>query len=300
MGLIKNAVEQGKQAIENIVKSLQSSSAQYDVVIVGAGPAGISASLNAIKHNLKSITLEQDSLGGAVYSFPRKKLVMTSPMDLPLFGKVNLTETTKADLLKLWNEVISKFDISIKENEKVLSIDRIENYFAVHTLHSSYTTKTILLAIGRRGSPRKLGVPGEEKEKVSYRLLEPELLKNQDVLVVGGGDSAVESAILLAEENNNVILSYRNEKFSRLKSRNLENIQKTQLEGKIKLLLNSNVKIINDNSVILTIGSEGNQEVKEFKNDLVYILIGGELPNDFLKKIGISITTKFGEAILKH
>lgn len=300
MGLIRNAVQQGIQAVENIASVLQQTGAQYDLVIIGAGPAGIAASLTAIKHKMKSVTLEQDSLGGTVFSFPRKKLVMTAPMDLPLFGKVKMTETTKTELLGLWNELITKFDIPIKENEKVVSIDRFENYFVVHTVHNSFAASNILLAIGRRGSPRKLGVPGEEKEKVFYRLLEPELVKNQDVLVVGGGDSAIESAMLLADEQNKVILSYRSDKFSRLKPRNLENIQKAEKEGIIKVLLNSTVKKIEDKSVTITIGPDGNTEEIEFDNDLVYVLIGGELPNEFLKKLGISITTKFGEAILKH
>ncbi len=180
MGLIKNAVEQGTKAMENIIKNLPKiSSSKYDVIIVGAGPAGIAASLTAAKCNKKFLTLEQDSLGGTVFTFPRQKIVMTSPMDLPLHGKVKLIETSKSELLDLWNDVLTKNQISINENEKVIEIIKYEDHFEVITTQGKYTTSSILLSIGRRGSPRKLGVPGEEKEKVAYRLLEPELIRNR-------------------------------------------------------------------------------------------------------------------------
>ena len=195
MGLIKNAVEQGKQAMNYLASKLKSKgNTKFDVVIVGAGPAGISASLEATKRNLKFVTLEQDSLGGTVSNFPRAKVIMTSPMDLPLHGKVKLSETSKSELLELWKDVLSKNDIKINELEKVVKIEKQGDILIVQTNKDHYSTKSVLLAIGRRGSPRKLDVPGEEKDKVFYRLLEPELIHNQKILVVGGGDSAIESA----------------------------------------------------------------------------------------------------------
>ena len=299
MGLIKNAVEQGKQAMSYLSQKLKNkSSAEYDVVIVGAGPAGISATLEASKRKLKYVTLEQDSLGGTVSNFPRAKIVMTSPMDLPLHGKVKLSETSKTQLLDLWNEVIAKNNIKINEQEKVESIDKREGIFIVQTNKNHYTTQSVLLSIGRRGSPRKLGVPGEEKEKVAYRLLEPELIHNQKVLIVGGGDSAIENALLLADENNKVTLSYRSESFSRLKPKNLERINEASRNGKVKVILNSEISEILDNSVIIKV--QDSSEPKVIENDLVFIFAGGILPTKFLEEIGIRITKKFGEAILKH
>lgn len=297
MGLIKNAVEQGKQAIQYLTKKLKKSEeSEIDVLVVGAGPAGISATLAAIKNNLRVKTIEQDSLGGTVFNFPRAKIVMTSAMDLPLHGKVKLSETSKVELLTLWNSVIEKNNIKINEREKVESIEKVNGYFSVSTNKNNYKTNSVLLAIGRRGSPRKLGVPGEYKEKVAYRLLEPELIKNQNVLVVGGGDSAIESALLLIDDENNVSISYRSEAFARLKPKNLEKINKAEKEGKVEIIFNSTVKEIKDESVILIL----NEEEKEIKNDLVYIFAGGELPTAFLEKAGIKITKKFGEAILSH
>lgn len=299
MGLIKNAVEQGRQTVEYFLqKSLPKSNAKYDLIIVGAGPAGISGSLTAAKNNLKFLTLEQDSLGGTVFNFPRAKIVMTAPMDLPLWGKIKLVETSKSELLDLWKNVLDKNKITINEQEKVSEIVKQDNMFIVKTNNEHYTSRGIILAIGRRGSPRKLGIPGENKEKVFYRLLEPELIHDKNILVVGGGDSAVESAMLLADERNRVTLSYRSESFSRLKPKNLERINDYIKKKKVKTIFNSNVKEITDDSVIFTFSNS--VEELNIKNDFVYIFAGGILPTSFLEGIGIKITKKFGDAILKH
>jgi thioredoxin reductase len=223
---------------------------------------------------------------------------MTSPMDLPLHGKVKLAETSKSELLELWTGVLSKNNISINEQEKVESIEKIDDHFIIKTNKDTYTSNSVLLSIGRRGSPRKLNVPGEEKEKVYYKLLEPELVHDSKILVVGGGDSAIESALLLADENNEVTISYRSNSFSRLKPKNLQKITDANLSKKIKIVFNSGVKEIKDTKVILT-KNDSNSEI-EIKNDLVYIFAGGELPTQFLEKIGIQITKKFGEVVLKH
>ncbi len=299
MGLIKNAVEQGKQAVDNIAKSLRKAhQASYDIVIVGAGPAGISASLTAKKHNLNFLTLEQDTLGGAVFTFPRQKIVMTSSMDLPLYGKVKLFETSKSALLDLWNAALLKNDISIRENTKVESIAAENGIFNIETLSGDHiTSKTVLLTIGRRGTPRKLGVEGEMQEKVAYRLLEPEDISGKDILVVGGGDSAIESALLLADRNK-VSLSYRNDTFSRIKPRNSDSIKEAMAAGLVKVFFNTNPVCINKDSVVLSTSKAG--EEIYIANDLVYIFAGGELPIQFLQKAGITITKKFGEAVLKH
>ncbi len=299
MGLIKNAVEQGKQAIEFFSKKMKhSTDAKYDIIIVGAGPAGISASLTAAKLNLKFLTLEQDTIGGTVMSFPRAKIVMTSPMDLPLWGRVKLFQTNKTELIELWKNVLEKNKIRINEEEKVEKIERVKDYFIVTTNRNRYSSNGVLLAIGRRGSPRKLGVPGENKEKVYYRLLEPELIRNKEILVVGGGDAAIESAMLLADESNKVSLSYRGENFARLKPLNYERINHYIKRKKINVIYNSTVKEIFDDFVELQVGLE--QKLVKIKNDLVYVFIGGILPTAFLESIGIKITKKYGEAILKH
>jgi len=299
MGLIKNAVTQGQEAVENIVKSIKKDSlADYDLIVVGAGPAGISATLAAKKYNLKVLTLEQNTLGGAVYTFPRSKIVMTSPMTLPLYGKVKSIETTKTELLNLWNTVLSKNKITILENIKVEAIITGNECFWLETsTGKSYSTRTVLLAIGRRGTPRKLNIPGEDTEKVSYQLTDDHEVSGKNVLIVGGGDSAIEAALSLAILNK-VCISYRGEKFSRLKVKNIESINEAINNGQIEVLYNTNVVLIEKGSIQYKKTDTG--ETKNIANDLVYVFAGGELPTKFLQKAGINIKTMRGETVFKH
>lgn len=299
MGLIKNSVEQGKQAVQNIVKSgRRSQGDDLDLVIVGAGPAGLSASLTAKENGLKFVTLEQDSLGGAVFTFPRAKVVMTHPMDLSLHGKVKLYDTSKQELIDLWTAVLEKNNISIKEHNKVECIITHSNdQFEVKASNgASYFTSNVLIAIGRRGSPRKLNIPGEGLSKVAYRLLDSEQIHHKKVLIVGGGDSAVESALLLMD-NNDVIISYRKDKFARVKPKNREKIQEAINAKKIEVIFNSNLKEIKEDKVFLL--DELNQE-HMLINDLVYIFAGGVLPIKFLENAGIEIKKKFGYVMKSH
>lgn len=297
MGLIKNSAEQGIQAIEAIVrKKKQIDEDILDVLIVGAGPAGIAAGLTAKKNNLKALILEQDTLGGTVYSFPREKIVMTRPMELPLYGKLKLYNTSKDELLTIWQNIIAEHNIAIQEHSKVTSIQSQNGIFEVHTAaKKSYRTAHVLIAIGRRGSPRKLGVPGEELPKVYYRLLDPEYIHGKNVLVVGGGDSAVESAMLLMSQNN-VTLSYRGEKFARIKPDNLERLESAIAANKIHVLLSSNVTEIRPDTVEL---NSTNNPKEVLPNDLVYVFAGGELPTDFLKNAGIDVEKQFGKIVKK-
>ncbi len=298
MGLIKNSVDQGKAAVENMVNTgYKRDFSSLDLIIVGAGPAGISASLTAKKYNLQFRTLEQETLGGTVYTFPRSKIVMTAPMELPLYGKIKLYNTSKSELIELWDEALSKNEINIQEKTKVETITPENGHFKVRTAHGEeYKTKNVLLAIGRRGTPRKLGIPGEMSEKVAYRLLEPELIKDKKIVVVGGGDSAVESALLLADQNQ-VILSYRKDKFSRIKPKNREKILAAISEGKIDMRYNTNLSKIETQQVFIK-DNEGKEIAVD--NDLVYIFAGGELPTQFLQKAGVRITKRFGYTMKKY
>lgn len=297
MGLIKNSVEQGQSAVENMINSgFTDDPSTYDLIIIGAGPAGISASLMAKKHKLKFLTLEQDSLGGTVFTFPRSKIVMTSPMDLPLHGKVHLYNTTKSELLELWEKVLSENDISIKERTKVELISYEGDHFKVNTnTNEEFRTKKILMAIGRRGSPRKLNIEGEESEKVAYRLLEPENIQNKDIVVVGGGDSAIEAALSLSHQNK-VMLSYRSEAFNRIKPKNRELIHKAAETGIVNVKFKSNLLAVEKEHVTLVV----EDKKIDLKNDLVYIFAGGELPTQFLEKAGVKITKRFGYTLKKY
>ncbi|MCX8113467.1 MAG: NAD(P)-binding domain-containing protein [Burkholderiaceae bacterium] len=294
MGLVRKAAEQGRQAIESI-RSAGRRGADYDVVIVGAGPAGIAAGLGAIAHKLKYAIVEQErSLGGTVYHYPRNKITMTAPVKLPVVGRVKLgPEISKEALLAKFDEIARRAGLKIRFGEKMESIEREGASFVVQTTRASYRTGAVLLAIGRRGTPRKLGVPGEELPKVVYRLIDPEQYRDQKVLVVGGGDAALEAAIALADEPGcEVTLSYRSEAFSRVKPANRARLQERQDKRRIRVLLKSTVRSISPADVTLV---HDDREVR-LKNDAVIVCAGGELPFDLLKKVGIAFETKRGTA----
>src|SRR5512141_3102666 len=245
MGLIRNALAQGRQAVDAINQKRPKARDKLDLVIVGAGPAGFSATLAAKSHGMKFITIEQESLGGCVFQYPRAKLVMTAPADIPIVGKVRFTHTSKEELLKFWNDIERKTGVGtyMRYRESVSSIDRDDaGGFVVRTSKGEYRTTSVLLAIGRRGTPRKLDVPGENLPKVVYRLIDPEQYVSGHVLVVGGGDSALEAAASIAETGcRDVTLSYRGDAFARAKPRNRERIAAAATSGNLRVLLESNV-----------------------------------------------------------
>jgi len=290
MGLIRNAVEQGRQAIEAIRK-LKPNGSPLDVVIVGAGPAGFSASLASLQHKLRYVTIEQETLGGRVAHFPRGKIVMTQPAKLPLVGQMKFHEIGKDNLLGFLRDVEKKTGVRIRYNERMEDIQRTNGGFVVKSSRGTYETRTVLLAVGRGGTPRKLEVAGEDLPKVVYRLIDPEQYRRQRVLAVGGGDAAMEAACsIAAEPGTTVAISYRGEAFSRAKDKNRQRVKETESKGRLRVILNSNVKEIKPGSVIL----ERQGESIELPNDAVIVCAGGVLPTEFLKKIGVQVETKYG------
>lgn len=293
MGLIRNAVRQGSEAIDYIAKRRTAGSTRLDVVIVGAGPAGFTATLAAQKHGLRYRTVEQESLGGSVYQFPRGKVVMTQPVELPLVGTVRFREVSKESLLKFWTKVERETKVKIHYGERVEHVETTDQGLFVVTNKGRYPTNAVLLALGRRGTPRKLGVDGEELPKVTYRLIDPEQYRGQRVLVVGGGDAALEAACSIADEpDTTVTLSYRSGSFSRAKRKNRERLEQAVAAKRIELLLKSNVTRISADTVELN--QEG--ETLSRANDAVIVSAGGILPTPFLERIGIQVETKHGAA----
>jgi thioredoxin reductase (NADPH) len=286
VGLIRNAIRQAVTASETIAgRPRVKGNDEYDLIIVGGGPAGLAAALNATTHGLRYLLLEQESVGGSILHYPRKKLVLTQPVEMPRFGMLKGPEITKEELLEMFNSIISKNNLFLLEGQKVQSVERAEGFFQIRTTADSFRGAHVILAMGRRGTPKKLGVPGEALPKVMYKLLDAEQFHEQDVLVVGGGDSAVEAAIGLAsQKGNRVTLSYRREGFTRLKDKNQKRIDDAVAAKKVDAIFKSNVSEITQTGVMLNI-EEGNP--KELKNDAVFIFAGGETPNEFLRKCGI-------------
>jgi len=290
LALIKNAVNQGRDCVDTIATKLKANPIPpmpdvRDILIVGAGPAGISASLRAIENKLNYVTIERDEVGGTVAKYPRQKLVMTSPVEFPMYGKFKKMQLSKENLLAFWDMILNRADFNVCTGEKVEDIQKgPDRIFTVTTTNNQYRARTVILALGRAGEPRKLGVKGEDLPKVMYRLIEADHYINKKILVIGGGDSAVEAAMGLAsQKGNQVTLSYRSERFSRIKERNAKRIEEFVKSGKLQVLFNSNPVEFKPESVILDVAGQQ----REMPNDFVWIFAGGTPPNAFLQKIGV-------------
>jgi thioredoxin reductase (NADPH) len=294
MGLIRNALTQGRQAIEAIHarRGGKRIDGVVDVAIVGAGPAGFGAALTATSLKMNYVCIDQESLGGCVFQYPRGKVVMTSTVDLPIIGKVKFSIASKEELLAFWQQVEAKVGLKMNYQERVAGIERSSRgTFVIKTSKGSYEAAAVLLAIGRRGTPRKLGVPGEELPKVVYRLIDPEQYEGMEVMVVGGGDSALEAAASIAETGKaRVVLSYRGDAFQRAKPRNRQRLVEGEKAGRLKVLLGSQVKEIEPQAVKL----EYQGKLVRIRNDAIIVNAGGVLPNEFLKSIGVDVETKYG------
>ena len=289
IGLIKNAMTQGINVIDHLSSLPRADNVPFDVAIIGAGPAGIAAGLTAKKNGLRYLLLEQGDIGGTILQYPRAKIVMTSPVQLPLWGEFNMRGATKEELLEVWQEIIAKTELAVRTNEKVVGVRRQDGNFTLNTSQSSYTAATVVLALGRRGTPKKLGIPGEELPKVMYRLIDTMMYQDCDVLVVGGGDSAVEAAVGLASQSTNrVTLSYRKSEFSRIKERNRQHLTDYSGGKKLTIITESELTEVREKSVILH-AATGEREIK---NEFVFIFAGGEMPHQFLRSIGIEFETQ--------
>ncbi len=295
MGLVANAFEQGRQCVDGIAGEQETGpSGLLDLVIVGCGPGGLSASLSALDRGLRFVTVDKEDLGGTVRHYPRKKIVMTRPVLVPGYGKLPIREIRKEELVDTWMEIAEKAALEVNTGETVTSVDKVAPYhFRVVTNSKVYEAQRVILAIGRRGVPRKLGVPGEdEAANVSYALREPEAYQGDRILVVGGGDSAVEAALALAEQpGNEVRMSYRKNSFSRIKPANHERVQEALSGGMIDVLWSTTPKEIRPDHVELI---REDQDSLGLPADQVFVFIGGELPTPFLRAAGVEIETHFG------
>jgi len=286
--LINNAVEQGRRVMEAIAaRPANRNTEVLDAVIVGAGPAGMSAGLVASENGLSCLVLDQQGAGGTILQYPRRKLVMVQPVEIPRLGKLPRQEYSKEELLEIWEKLHSEFGLDIRTQVRVTGVAGEEGNFSVETSAGEFRCRNVVLALGRRGTPRRLNVPGEDLAKVAYKLIDAEAYENRRVMVVGGGDSAVEAAMGLAHQKGcRVTLSYRKPDLMRIKQRNADRIQPMIQSGALDFLGGTTVTSIQEDRVVLD-GPSGPVTVP---NDEVFILAGGIPPFGFLRELGV----KFG------
>lgn len=295
-GLIKNAINEGKMAIEHVAVQLPSCEPRndgdvdaFDVCIIGSGPAGLSAGLEAHRLQLRYVVLEQGSLSDTVRKYPRKKLLLAEPVSIPLYGDLWIADASKEMLLEVWETIVFNTGLDVRTGVKVDRVVRDGAFFDVVASGAHYRARRVVLAMGRRGTPRRLAVPGEDSAKVFFDIVEMEAFAGQRVMVVGGGDSAVESALGLANQpETEVRLSYRGDAFSRVKPRNMDKLQAAMANGRIIPMLGSEVREIRADVVVLDVGGD----TTIIPNDTVIVRIGGEAPSAFLEKTGIRIVEK--------
>jgi thioredoxin reductase/NAD-dependent dihydropyrimidine dehydrogenase PreA subunit len=304
MGLVRNAIRQGAAVIRHIAGQLppdrdrDENTPVDDVIVIGAGPAGFAAGLAAMEKGLRFRIIEQDTFGGTVAHYPRQKLVMSEAIELPMAGRISRGSLAKEDLLKSWIEVRQRFNLPIQEGERVDDIQKIDDGFRVVTNRGSYETRKVVLAIGRRGTPRRLGVPGEELPIVTYRLIEPEQYVGHTVLVVGGGDSAVEAACTLADAGAEVSLCHRRLAFDRCKPANRDRIERLEAARQLNLLLGkAPIQFGPCYAVLAPAGGDGASldGPQQLPADFVIICTGGEMPTSLLNRVGIQVDKHYGE-----
>jgi len=295
IALIRNAVEQGTRAVEEIARRTGArrgasvTEGAVDLCIVGAGPAGLAAALKAVECGLDHVLIDQEEGGGAIRHYPRQKLVMTQPVMLPLYGRLRRHEYRKEELIRVWEEALSAHPVRLRTGERLLRVEKREDGFRLETTRGEVRARHVLLALGRRGTPRKLGVEGEDLEKVAYRLVDAGLYRDRRVLVVGGGDSAVEAALALAvQPGNRVTLSYRKDAFFRVKPRNRDKLEVAADGLRVTVMLGSRVEAITPEAVRLRVKSDQGELSRILGNDFVFIFAGGVPPFKLLREAGVA------------
>lgn len=295
--LIRNAINQGAHAVRAIAASLRSERARaaelLDLVIVGAGPAGISAALEAKQQGLRYIVLEQASAAESIRSFPRGKLVFDQPLGMPMVGDLWLRESSKEELLGKWLRIIHGEDLQIREHTRVLGCERTHGHLRVLATtaegqNQAFLCARVLLACGRRGTPRKLDVPISDAmlDHVHYGLADARSFAGRSVCVVGLGDVALEAAIGLANQpGTKVAISYRGTDFARGKRRNVEEVRRLVAAGRVEMLWTTEVAAIESGRVQLR--STTGAPMRSLAVDSVFVLIGNVAPAALLDAFGV-------------
>jgi thioredoxin reductase/NAD-dependent dihydropyrimidine dehydrogenase PreA subunit len=294
--LIKSAINQGADCAKFIgEKKPKIADAQYDVVIIGAGPAGLGAGLEAKKRNLRYLILERGNVAQTIQDYPRDKAVLAEPIKMPLYGQLPMMDAQKEVLIATWQAIVKTTQLVVNEHEEATDVQKKGALLEVTSNKAKYLAANVVLAIGTRGDPRKLGCPGEAPHCVAYNLVDAAEHANQSVLVVGGGDTAIEAAVALASTpGTKCVLSYRKGAFSRVKKRNQEQVDAMAKSGQLEIVFNSQVTEIKDGVAIL----KTEAGVREINCVRVFALIGADPPKGWIeKRIGVPFVMREEEVV---
>jgi len=295
MGLVANCVRQARQAMAHLAGSLRGAAKgeAFDVVIVGGGPAGLTAALAAREAKLRYVLVEQEGdIGGTIRHYPRRKIIMTEPAELPGYGKFQFRFVEKEKLLELWEDVVDHTRLTVEAGVKVASVTGSRDAFVVNAEDGClWNARRVVLAIGRRGVPRKLAVPGEELDHVAYALRDPDLHKGRHVIIVGGGDAALEGAMACVEAGaKSVHLVHRGKTFDRAKQGNRDRLETFVASGGLEVHYETTTASIDPAHVALHNG-------RRLDADDVIVLIGGTLPTALLSASGVRVERHFGRPL---
>lgn len=294
--VIKLAMEQGHQVVEYLAAKADARSNPadvYDLLIIGAGAAGLNAGLAAQEKGLRALILEKNRIANTIENFPEGKWVYAEPDERPPKGKLWLDGARKEDLTRRWRQIIEDNHLEVRIEEGAKSLERLKGgAFRVVSEKREYRARRVILATGQRGDPRKLKVAGEEQERVYHRLYSPRHYHGEQILVVGGGNSAVEAAITLSERNR-VTLSYRGDQFVRLFKDNDRKLQEAIASGRIQPVLNSRVTGFGENEATLKIEKAGGITTEHVLFNHAFVLIGSEFPGRFLQSLGIRLENEW-------
>jgi thioredoxin reductase len=260
-----------------------------DVAIVGSGPAGLSAGLSAHLAGLSYVVLEQGDLADSVRRYPRHKILLAENSRVPVYGRLWVGNASKETLLSVWEAIISENGLEILTGYRVDAVLRLGESFVVRSGERSVRARRVVLAMGRRGTPRRLGIPGEDLPNVFYDIVEMEDFAGRRVVIAGGGDSAAESVLGLANQAGTVVhLIHRGETFDRMQPSLQAKLKKAVTERRVNLVLKARIREIHADVLIVDVG----ERTHKLSYDDLIVRVGGEAPVHMLEGLGVRIVSK--------